>query len=33
MNIHKYQLQQKEQQSESFKLWSAIIRNNTEANP
>jgi len=30
MNLHKYQLYLLEQHSESFKIWSAIIRINTE---
>ena len=30
MNLHKYHLYLLEQQSESFKIWSAIIRINTE---
>ena len=30
MNLHKYQLYLLEQHSESFKIWSAIIRIDTE---
>jgi len=30
MNLHKHQFYLLEQQSESFKIWSAIIRINTE---
>jgi len=30
MNLHKHQLYLLEQHSESFKIWSAIIRINTE---
>ena len=30
MNLHKYQLYLLEQHSESFKIWSANIRINTE---
>ena len=30
MNLHKYQLYLLEQHSESFQIWSAIIRINTE---
>jgi len=30
MNLHKHQLYLFEQHSESFKIWSAIIRINTE---
>jgi len=30
MNLHKHQLYLLEQQSESFKSWSAIIKINTE---
>jgi len=30
MNLHKYQLYSLEQHSESFKIWSEIIRINTE---
>ena len=30
MNLHKHQLYLLEQHSESFKVWSAIIRINTE---
>ena len=30
MNLHTYQLYLLEQHSESFKIWSAIIRTNTE---
>ena len=30
MNLHKHQLYLLEQQNESFKIWSAIIRINTE---
>ena len=31
MNLHKHQLYLLEQHSESFKIWSAIIRINTES--
>jgi len=30
MNLHKHQLYLLDQHSESFKIWSAIIRINTE---
>jgi len=30
MNLHKHQLYLLEQHSESFKIWSAIVRINTE---
>jgi len=30
MNLHKYQLYLLDQHSESFNIWSAIIRINTE---
>jgi len=30
MNLHKHQLYLLEQHSESFKMWSAIMRINTE---
>ena len=30
MNLHKYQLYSLEQHSESLKIWSEIIRINTE---
>jgi len=30
MNLHKHQLYSLEQHNESFKIWSAIIRINTE---
>ena len=32
MNLHKHQLYLLEQHSESFKIWSAIIRINTKGN-
>jgi len=33
MNLHKHQLYLFEQHSESFKIWLASIKINTEVNP
>jgi len=33
MNLYKHQLYSLEQHSESFKIWSAIIRIKSEGNP